>query len=342
MHRAACHSFAVGCIVHLTRRLFLSEVQARLTLLLLAFYPNTIVYTSLLVSEILFTFLLLLVVALLLRTDDGLLAKIATGLVAACLCLVKPQAIVLPLLVMASAFVWPAGRRNARDMLSKLLIVYLCAGLLITLWTIRNVQVFDAVIFISNNGGVNLRIGNNPQADGTFADWTEEMKTTARKQAGEYKIDQAFRQAALEYIRQHPWRTLQLLPAKVYHLYRDEQTGIHWNHVELRPATSGVYTALHIFQVVTNIYYWLIGVLFLASIVFLIRRRQPFPLEGLAIIGYFTLLAMVFFGDSRYHFPLIPWLVMYASAPLAAGLASATPPPPAAETAHRDRVAPTT
>ena len=44
------------------------------------------------------------------------------------------------------------------------------------------------------------------------------------------------------------------------------------------------------------------------------RGGDGFPLLGLGIIAYFTLLALVFYGGARYHFPIMPWVAMYAAA----------------------------
>ena len=51
--------------------------------------------------------------------------------------------------------------------LRQALIVYLALGLTLIPWLIRNYQLFDAFI-ISNNGGYNLLVGNNPRATGAY------------------------------------------------------------------------------------------------------------------------------------------------------------------------------
>ena len=33
---------------------------------------------------------------------------------------------------------------------------------------------------------------------------------------------------------------------------------------------------------------------------------------GLAIIVYFTLISLVLFGNARYHFPIMPWVIIYS------------------------------
>ena len=58
-------------------------------------------------------------------------------------------------------------------------------------------------------------------------------------------------------------------------------------------------------------------ILFGSSLVYLLYRRLGHgevgaePSLGLWIIGYFVLISVIFFGEPRFHFPLIPWLTMY-------------------------------
>jgi hypothetical protein len=42
---------------------------------------------------------------------------------------------------------------------------------------------------------------------------------------------------------------------------------------------------------------------------------QAFPEQslGLLLITYFTLVYLPFFGESRFHFPAVPWMIFYAA-----------------------------
>ena len=78
---------------YLAKRLFLSELTGRVTLLILTFYPDHIAYTSLLATEILFLFLFLLACTLLIIPKYQMRLAVISGVVFGGACLVKPQAI---------------------------------------------------------------------------------------------------------------------------------------------------------------------------------------------------------------------------------------------------------
>jgi 4-amino-4-deoxy-L-arabinose transferase-like glycosyltransferase len=80
----------------LAKRLFRSEQVARLTFLGLAFYPNHLVYSSIILSETLFLFLSLSGIALLIYAEGRTSVEIAAGIVFGLACLVKPVIILLP------------------------------------------------------------------------------------------------------------------------------------------------------------------------------------------------------------------------------------------------------
>ena len=84
--------------LELTRRIFNSEAAARLGVLLLTIYPNHVGYTAFTLTEIYFTFLLLLGIYLYL-VRRGWIWVFFSGLVFGLATLTKPQVIFLP---------WPA------------------------------------------------------------------------------------------------------------------------------------------------------------------------------------------------------------------------------------------
>jgi len=72
-------------------------------------------------------------------------------------------------------------------------------------------------------------------------------------------------------------------------------------------------------RALAQLYYMLIGTAFLLSIFSLIRQlknktRAQLPTLGLWIVLYFTCISLLTFGNSRFHFPVMPWIVMYVGA----------------------------
>jgi hypothetical protein len=55
----------------------------------------------------------------------------------------------------------------------------------------------------------------------------------------------------------------------------------------------------------------------LVALVLLCRRKHdaawPWVSIGYCLMAYLTLISVVFSGQSRFHFPAMPWIIMYAA-----------------------------
>jgi 4-amino-4-deoxy-L-arabinose transferase-like glycosyltransferase len=313
----------------IARRLFCSPAAGRMALLLLAFYPNQIAYTSLTASETPFLFLMLLGCLILLRKkhrlrDDGL-----AGIVFGLGCLTKPTMLFVPAvffgLSLLSGFRWRTVARG--------LVVYGALGLVILPWCVRNYEVFGRPVFIVTSGGINLLIGNNPLANGGYGrvDPVSEALVVAEKDEGARDIVAST--IARRYVQEHPWRAIGLVPSRLWHLYARDVEGIYWNELaggaEEGPVAD---RPLLVLKILAELYYLAILAMFGA---WFFRAPFPWPAPsalGLGLIVYFTLVMMPLFGSSRFHFMLVPCFAWYAGAWLAARVtvtatASALTPP---------------
>lgn len=296
----------------LARDLFKSERTARLTLLILAFHPNHIAYVSLVASEILFTFLMLLGIWLLMKR--GWLMAALAGVVFGVVFHVRPQLFGIPVL----AWLLIPNERSARwsERLSQIGIVYGIIVLVLIPWTIRNYRAFGHIVLVSTSSGGNLVVGNSPWATGAYVESPELEKV--RGPGNEWQRDHNAKKYALEYIRTHPVETLKLLPLKFYYLYRGDVEGIRWSldgiRADGRSMPEAAATGL---VVVAEAYYLAMAVACLACLVLALRSDlfpRGFSTLGLGMIAYFTLLGLVFYGGGRYHFPAMPFVAMYAAA----------------------------
>jgi len=305
----------------LGKRLFHSEITGTAALVILAFYPNHIAYSSLLVSEILFLFLLMLAVLLFIMMGHKPLPAAASGIVIGLACLVRPQAIFIPAIFFAVSVVGQIRRQTLGRHLRQFLIVHAALAATLVPWTLRNYNVFGHFVFVSTNGGINLLIGNNPYATGTYI-WMPQPASMLEDAVGEYDRGARARKLAAGYIRKHPGRTIRLWRRKLWFLYRYDHNGIVANEKWFLAAAPDSKTTgfLRSFKTVAQIYYEFIGTAFLVSIVVLtvrqVRKRAPpaLPMLGLWIVVYFTLIYLVFWGNDRFHFPMMPWIIMYAGA----------------------------
>jgi 4-amino-4-deoxy-L-arabinose transferase-like glycosyltransferase len=301
----------------IARALFQSERTARLTLLGMAFYPNHVAYTSLTATELPFLFALLLGVWLLLRRRTPLRLP-GAGAAFGWGCLIKPIMLFIPALMLLAAHGRERRLRAARD----LVVVYAVMLAVVAPWTLRNWREFGSFILVSNNDGINLLIGNNPEATGGYVRDTE-LTPVLDAAGSELERDRLARSLAKDYMRTHPWATLARAPAKLWHLWAKDVEGLYWNELatgageDVPPSERPFYLAKLAAQAV---WLGLLGCFALACARFALAGRPPgFDPRwtfGLWLIAYTSALALVFFGSSRFHFPLVPFVAMYSAAGL--------------------------
>ncbi len=137
---------------------------------------------------------------------------------------------------------------------------------------------------------------------------------------GEHDRDVAARVLAVDYMVNHPWETLKRWPKKVWYLYRKDVEGVSWNEqgMNLTQGRRGKGAMLAL-KATAQGYYLLLVLAFLTMIILHLSEyrfqphNQPLPALGLWMVLYFTLIPILTFGDTRFHFPILPWIVMYAA-----------------------------
>jgi 4-amino-4-deoxy-L-arabinose transferase-like glycosyltransferase len=314
----------------ISRRLFVSEAAGRMTLLLMAFYPNQIAYTSLTASETPFLFLMLLGLLILLREKRSLVNDALAGIVFGMGCLTKPTMLFVPAVFFGIALM----SRMRWTTVARGLVVYAALGLVILPWCVRNYQVFGRPVFIVTSGGINLLIGNNPAANGGYgdADPASAALVDAEKDEGAREIIAST--IARRYMREHPWRTVELIPFRLWNLYAKDVEGFYWNELA-GGAVEGAVTRRPMFllKVFAELYYLSMLAMFAAGVCsFYLAGKPPFPHAlqsalGLGLIAYFTLVMMLLFGSSRLHFPMVPCIAWYAGGWLASRVRAMEPQP---------------
>jgi 4-amino-4-deoxy-L-arabinose transferase-like glycosyltransferase len=305
----------------IARDLFRSELAGRLSLLFLAIYPNNIAYTSLVGVEIFYLFLLFLGVSLLLPCISikgvSLPGRLLTaGLVFGFATLVKVQTLLLPafLLLLFPQFSWEG--RSLVNRLKRIAILYVALiGVLIP-WVIRNYRLYNDIV-LSNNDGLNLYIGNGPEANGGWVaiPWFDVRNDIL----DEHKINKIARRKAIDYIKTHPLQTLTLIPKKLIVLF-DQGDGVYWNTIDTGSELILTRYVLQLLDQLNMIYEFVVYIFFVASLIFGCWKRLRFgkghgwPLLGIVVILYFICIYLMYYGDPRYNIPIIPWMIIYSAA----------------------------
>jgi len=309
------------CAYFVARRTLAREIGARLVLLALALYPNHVAYASLTATETPFLFLMLLGTLLLLLSRERTGLSLAAGAVFGLGCLVKPTMLFVPLVVLWSDwFARTRGRARPQGrLIARALLVHLALVAIVAPWIARNWRVFDAFVFINANGGINLLIGNNPDATGGYMEFDPALIQRLEAAGNEQRRDALAQEIALQYIKDHPGETLARLPMKLWYFYYKDVEGLYWNEVATgEGAGTPMERPLAGLKIAAQIAWLLVLVSWMAGmLLFHALKRPPLgrdALLGLWIILYFTLLTLVLFGSTRLHFPLVPFFLFHAAA----------------------------
>jgi len=273
--------------------------------LLLALYPTYVMYSTLSLTEPLFTFLLVgSVSALTLTGSERPIWQIAAGVLLGLATLTRPLVVLFPLLI---PFGLRQQGRSWRKSISTSLVVGVVALVTISPWLWRNHDLTGRWTTLSTTGGINFWVGNNPEARGGYVR-PEGLEVALQDEDG-YDYHRGFSLGWSE-ILANPARALYRLPLKVSHLVALETDGVLWNlkGFERDPPKLVVLVLL----LLANIAY--VVVLGTAVMAFLARGESTL-LERFTILlcVYMLAIVMVFFGDPRFHLPLMPFLLLFSS-----------------------------
>lgn len=310
-------------LVWLLGRALLSERGAFLAALLWALTPCKLMLNSLVFSEPLYTLLILLFLWLFLRLEAGLRSEtwraalaglIALGLLLAAIQLVRPIA---PILLIALAL-WIVLLRGgeAREprlwcrwlaALLGMFLVYNAAG---AAWNGHVERVLDQEI--ASVPWYNIYVGLNAETGGQYSNEDMDLLTSYLRQG--QSADEAQR-SMIPHVRQRLREGLELrrlLPAKLFAFLGNDELGGYTYRFTRPPLFVKLCMAL------CNTFYYGVYLAALAGLWRLLRARTLGA--GLLLPLFFlglTLAHMLVEVANRYHYSLIPLLIIFASLGLA-------------------------
>jgi len=285
-------------------------------------YPSLIFFNFLILTETLFTLLLVafvLLAVLLVQTSRTVFAPacgIALGLGALTRSVLWPLPLILcPLLAVLIRA--PLGRR-----LTLPCLVLAGYALVVAPWSIRNSRLQGVVTIVDTMGGINLRMGNYEYTPDDRM-WDAVMLTGPQGWIHGYEPsypgqpvtegtkDKWAQRKAFEYMREHPGKTVRrslIKFADFWGLERDFIAGVQQNLY----APPLWFTVLATLAILVG---YVVVVTAGAAGIWLAAPRDwhihvVVLLPVLAILAGHTLA----FGHSRYHLPLVPILAVYGAA----------------------------
>ncbi len=291
--------------------------------ILFSLYPLSAYYTLRMLPEPLFTLALTATTAvLLLAVSSGRTWHyLAFGLLCGATTLIKPATMFFA--VLAAVAVIVLHRRNLASVLPKVVLFVVASVLVIAPWTARNYAVTGHFIPVATGGGHALWVGNNlitggrEEVEGAeLAALDEKMRAIIASAYGvdpskipwrsstapaqtvnvPYEVDQAFTREALRQMRAHPFETLGIMLRKTF------RTWFSIGRIQNQWA-RGFVVALQGSLLALAAY----GAIRAAGI------GRPLLLLLLPV-AYLTLIHTVTFGTLRYSMPMLPVVILLATA----------------------------
>ena len=305
--RIVCSVFGlagVALLAALARRLF-DDATALLAATMLAIDPILLFFNATTLTDVPYCTLMIAAFLALQRLRAGGQTHwaIATGILLGLGALLRSTSLFLPLfLIPVAAYRFPGGRMRAGRQLFVIGAVY---AVTLTPVVIRHHRLSgDWHLPTRTGGGASLLEAFGPWADGGPG-MDRIVYPPLPADADEWQRDRICRQAAFDWIRRNPGRSIELALVKACRTW-----GISINAVEQRTAFRQAVAWL----TVTPVY-----ACALAGVV-LLRRRVELLFLLLAPAVYFTLIHMVFVGSIRYRLPAVPMLFVLASTAVVATL----------------------
>ena len=290
-------------------------------------YPSFIFFNVLILTETLFTFLLVAFVLLAVmlvqnpRPANALGCGVVLGLGALTRSVLWPvPAVFCPLLVLLLP--------RTRERFALAALVFLGYALVVAPWAVRNTRLQGVVTIVDTMGGLNLRMGNYEHTpddrmwDAVALEGTQNWASALKQEYPgrtftEGEKDKWAQKKAFEYMLTHPGITLRrsvIKFADFWGLEREFIAGVQkgmfspplWFTVI---ASLCILASLPIVAIAAAAGAWL-------TIPSDRRVHVLLLLPVMAIAGVHVLA----FGHSRYHLPLIPVMAVYASALIVHGI----------------------
>jgi hypothetical protein len=285
---------SVVLVFSLSMFIFKDRMSAFLSAFVASIYPHFLFYSVSGLTEVLYTFLLLLCFLFFYRKYFffAIIVSILAILVRPTLDFLNPILIILFI-----GFVHKSGWRVVVKYLGVYFIVYVT---ILTPWWVHQYQKYGEFVRLNLADGIVLYSGNNPlnKTGGGIVGVDVDMSVFSHENDPLIK-NKKMKDAAIGYIIQNPDRFIELAGLKFMRFWR------LWPHTDQYQQWYVVAASLLSY-----------GLILFLAVGFVFRNAKRYFREIIPIftlIGYLTLVHMVTIGSIRYRFPLEPFLIIFAS-----------------------------
>ena len=306
-------SLTVIPIYFIGRRLF-GGAAALTGAVIAALLPSLVFWAPVLFSETMFTLVFASSLALLLYSSNEdrefrPLPLIAVGLLTGLAALFRGQALIL----LPMAVIWAAYTGvQLKPALRSLIVMSFAVALMVTPWAARNLVQMDSPIALSANFGYNLRIGHAPYSTGRYIVPQElwDVKPGITFQEREVLFNGLGRDRAIEYAMGHPLNEIVLAGDKIEWLWRPDSDVLGWvTGFGQRPLPNGSWEPLRLLLDVSYL-----TVMAAAAVgLMLLPGPHRTRMFVLIFVALWTLFHVVFFGEPRFHLPMLAIIIPAAA-----------------------------
>ncbi len=291
-----------------------TESIARWTMLIIVLFPSQVFFTNLLASEMIFMPLLLGMILIVVTFNENIkqhhLYLFAAGILLGLATLTRSIGkfyIFLP-----SLSVLLCSKKYLR---SGILLLLLTIGfsLPVVPWMIRNIDAVGEAT-INTNSGVNLYMGNQPSS-GMGYNAPVGSEFDVNDPALEVWIDSVTWARGIDYIVAEPMAFVKRGILKLGFFYATDVDAFEVGIKKAADADQFNYFLPLAF--IAQSYWFIICLLALLGFLFHFVRDAQFRNSGgwllLLTIIYWSSIHFVFYGNGRYHFPIVPMLSAFAA-----------------------------
>ena len=309
-------SLSVVLIFLIAKKIFDRKV-AILASTIAATYWIFIYYEAELLLDFLLVFWSLLLIWFLLKAYENLKSStwFFSGVILGLFAITRPNILIfLPFLLL-----WMILALRKQNPVLKISLFYgwILIGMILIIFpiTLRNFLVEKDPVLIASQGGINFFIGNNSKSDGMSAimpelgdDWEYSdcqfiAEKTLDRKLKPSEVSDFYYKRGWDFIFQHPAQSLILLIKKLY---------IFWNKFEISNNQNIYFFKQYsVLSKILFLGFWVTGPLALLGIFLALKKGPQITLILLFIFSY-MLSVIMFFVNSRFRLPVLPFLIILA------------------------------
>jgi hypothetical protein len=184
-------------------------------------------------------------------------------------------------------------------------------------WSLRNTRETGSLVVISTNLGDNLCISRHAGATGGFESSSACTVRPKGSKTADYEVEvnNANIRRATRFVREHPVSEAKLVFLRGYHTIKNDHDGLlaSESYGSNRYVPSALRRAL---EVVADVYFFATLALGVLAVPAFARRGKPWRLFFLLAAISLAVQPLIFFGDPRFHLPLLPFIAALAAVTL--------------------------